>query len=300
MLTYVYFPGCKVADHLPAYDVATRAVLAALDIRLLDVPFTCCGYPIRHRSFEAAVFAAARVLALAGRAGVPLLTPCMCCLGQLKLADHWLRKHPPLQDFVNRLLAEEDLRWEAGIGIRHLLSVLHDDIGPAAIRARVKRPPQGLKVAAHYGCHGLRPARVVQFDNPLAPRRFESLIAAAGASPVPWSERLSCCGNPLWGKNDPLALQMMRRKLASAAAAGADRLCTGCTYCQLQFAPIRRLALPHAAGPEAVLFPRLLGESLGLDPEDLGAGLAERAPGSDGSHCSDRPPNDPAAVPPTV
>lgn len=281
MLKFVYFPGCKIAYHLPAYDASTRAVLAAFDIQLLDTRINCCGYPIRHRSFEAAVFSAARVLAVAGRAGCPLMTACMCCYGHLKLADHWLRKHQPLAESVNRLLAEEDLRWEAGIGIRHLLSVLHDDIGPATIRSRVCRPPKGLKVAAHYGCHGLRPARVVQFDNPLAPRRFEALIAATGAAPVAWSERVNCCGNPLWGKNDPLAVHLMQRKLASAGGAGADRLCTSCTYCHLQFGPIRRIALPEFPGPQAVLFPRLLGESLGIDSQSLGAGLPERAPVSD-------------------
>jgi heterodisulfide reductase subunit B len=282
MLTFAYFPGCKIAYHLPAYDVATRAVLAAFDIALWDTPMNCCGYPVRHRSFEAAVFSAARVMALAGRRGLPLLTPCMCCYGQLKLADHWLGKHPPLAESVNRLLAAEDLRWEAGIGVRHLLAVLHDDIGPAAIRSRVRRPLKSLKVAAHYGCHGLRPARVVQFDNPLAPRRFEALIAATGAEPVAWSERVSCCGNPLWGKIDALAVHMMRRRLASADGAGADRLCTGCTYCHLQFAPIRRMALPAVPRPAAVLFPHLLGESLGLDSQVLGIGLPERAPASDG------------------
>lgn len=280
-MKYIFFPGCKIPYHLPGYDASTRAVLAALDVELVDAEFNCCGYPIRHRSFEAAVFSAARVLAIARQADLPLLTPCMCCYGNLKHADHWLRKHPPLERSANRLLAEEGLEWGEGIGIRHLLSVLCDDIGTDHLRSRVRRPQTGRKVAAHYGCHALRPAKVVQFDNPLAPRRFESLIAATGAKPVEWSERLSCCGNPVWGKNDRLAVTLMRKKLVSAERSGADCLCTGCTYCQLQFGPIRRAVLPNGGGIDAILFTRLLGESLGLDPENLGVGLRERPPASD-------------------
>lgn len=280
-MKYMFFPGCKIPYHLPGYGASTRAVLAALDIELVDAEFNCCGYPIRHRSFEAAVFSAARALAITRQAGLPLLTPCMCCYGNLMHADHWMRKHPPLERSVNRLLSDEGLEWGDGIDIRHLFSVLYEDVGTDAIRSRIRRPQTHRKVAAHYGCHALRPAKVVRFDNPLAPHRFESLIAAIGAEPVEWSERLSCCGNPVWGKNDRLAIALMEKKLMSAERSGADCLCTGCTYCQLQFGPIRREMVPGSGGIDAILFTRLLGESLGLDPERLGAGLPERSPGSD-------------------
>ena len=35
-MRYLYFPGCKIAYHLPQYDQSTRRVLAALGI--------CQGY----------------------------------------------------------------------------------------------------------------------------------------------------------------------------------------------------------------------------------------------------------------
>ncbi|MGD8252138.1 MAG: CoB--CoM heterodisulfide reductase iron-sulfur subunit B family protein [Desulfobacterales bacterium] len=280
-MAFVYFPGCKIPYHLPGYDSATRAVLGAFEIDLITPDLTCCGYPIRHRNADAFVYSAARVMAIAQELGHPLLTPCMCCYGSLKHADHRLRNHPPLEKAVNALLAEEGLRWTSEIAVRHLLSVLHDDIGVDAISRRTATPIGPMTVAAHYGCHGIRPARIMAFDNPFSPVRFEKLIAATGATPIEWSQRTDCCGSPLWGRNDALALSMMTNKLRTARRAGADRIVTGCTYCQLHFGPVRRASAVDSDGPPAVTYPRLLGESMGIPPNLLGEGLPERPPDPD-------------------
>ena len=160
--TYLYFPGCKITPLLPQYDTATRAVLRAFDVRLDHTELNCCGYPMRHQHLAASVVAAARNLAIADREGLPLLTPCQCCYGNLKQAAYWLGENAALRDFVNGQLKAEGLRWHPNIPVRHLLSVLANDIGLPAIRARVSRPLSGLRVAAHYGCHALRPGHVVQ------------------------------------------------------------------------------------------------------------------------------------------
>jgi heterodisulfide reductase subunit B len=173
--TYLYFPGCKLTPYLPQYDTATRAVLSAFDIRLDHTELTCCGYPVRHRNMAASVLAAARNLAIADKKGLPLLTPCQCCYGNLKQAAYWLKENADLGRYVNQQLRSEGLRWHPQIPVRHLLSVLAEDIGLATIERRTIRPLGGLPVAAHYGCHALRPGHVVQLDNPLAPTLFENV-----------------------------------------------------------------------------------------------------------------------------
>ena len=127
-------------------------------------------------------------------------------------------------------------------------------------------------MAAHYGCHALRPSDVMQFDNPLAPTIFERLVELTGASAVDWPRRLDCCGQPLLESNEHLSLRLMQTKVADARQAGADTLCTACTYCQVQFGQVQH-SLGAALIPEplpSVLFPQLLGLSMGLPPEDLG------------------------------
>jgi heterodisulfide reductase subunit B len=268
--TYLYFSGCKITPFLPQYDTATQSVLAALDVRLDHTELACCGYPMRHQNLAASVLAAARNLALADRQGLPLLTPCQCCYGNLKQAAYWLGKNAALRDFVNGQLKAEGLRWHPNIPVRHLLAVLADDIGLAAIRGRVSRPLKGLQVAAHYGCHALRPGHVVQLDNPLAPTIFENLIAAIGATPVDWPLRLECCGNPIWKKNPTLSLKLMARKREDAHAAGAEVLATACTYCQIQFDTARDAHPTETEALPARLYPQLLGLALGLPHESLG------------------------------
>jgi heterodisulfide reductase subunit B len=271
----LYFPGCKLDDQLPAYDQATRAVLDLLSIELVDREMNCCGHPIRHQSFTAFLFSAARNLALAEAEGLAILTPCKCCFGGFKHAHYWLRRKPALREGINDRLAEEGLRWEDRSDVFHLLSLLHNLVGDKALRAHVSSPLNNVRVAAHYGCHALRPADITAFDNPTAPRIFEALVAITGATPVPWSRRTECCGNPLWEKNPRMSLALMEKKLLSARDAGADYICSACTHCQLQFDGVRRQhpqADPTEGKLSAIVYPQLLGLSMGLPPERLGLG----------------------------
>lgn len=272
-MKYAFFAGCKIPFHLQQSETSARAVLRTLNVELEDLEFNCCGYPVRHQHETAAIFAAARNMALAHKKGCNILTVCQCCYGQLKFAAHWLIKDQELRKEINGMLATENLIWEKDIQVKHLLSVLYHDIGPDALRAYVKKPLSGLKVAAHYGCHALRPGNVVRFDNPMAPTIFENLLALTGAQPIDWHRRLECCGHPLFEKNTPLALHLMKKKLQDAENSGADLISTACTYCQIQFDSVRSNAMEDMTlNPNipAVLFSQLLGFSFGLEEKDLG------------------------------
>lgn len=269
--SYLYFPGCKIERFVPQYGRSTRAVMAALDIELVEAELNCCGYPVRDENLLAAMLSAARVLALAAKQDLALVTPCKCCFGHLKQADHWLRHKADLRQRVNSLLAGQGLAWRPDTRICHLLTVLHEDVGPEALKKYIRRPLEGIKVAAHYGCHALRPGSIMQFDNPLAPTLFEQLVAVTGATAVPWPLRLECCGRPQWEKHNRISLALMQNKLDDARAAGAGVMVTACTYCQMQFDGVQR---EHTAGGDpllpAVVYPQLLGVAMGLTEEQLG------------------------------
>ena len=260
-----FFRGCQVTGALPAYGSATEAVLARLGVRLVELPFGCCGDPIRSLRHDAFLLAAARNLALADARGLSIVTPCKCCFGALKGADYALRSDAAACERVGRELAREGLAWRGDGEVLHLLGLLVDRVGTDAIAAAVTRPQQGLRVAPHYGCHALRPSNVTRFDNPHAPTIFERLVAATGAEPIAWPRRLDCCGHPLRDRNEALSLELRRVKLADAREAGADCVCTACTYCQLQLGG--ELPDGAAAGkgqPRAVLVTDLLAAALEL------------------------------------
>ncbi len=271
---YLYFPGCKLEPLLPRYDRSVRRIMAALGVELVARELNCCGYPFRDQDPFAAVLAAGRNLALAAREGLALMTPCQCCFGQLKQADDWLRRRKDLRRGVNAVLREEGLVWEAGIGVFDLLQVLGTDVGPDKIRKRIRRPLEGLNVAAHYGCHALRPSRVTRFDNPLAPTLLENLVEATGARAIDWPLRLECCGHPLRGKNDRLADKLLLRKIEDAREAGAHVLATACTFCQIQFGSARGQKTGRAGdapAPQAVLYSQILERAMGLRDTDWGS-----------------------------
>ena len=279
-MKFAFFPGCKMDYYLEPYGKSSRAVLEALGVELVEMEFNCCGYPVRHLSSESFLLAAARNLALAEERQIDLVTPCKCCFGTLKHADYNLRSQEGLRNRVNRHLEQEGLRWRGKSVVKHLLSVLLDDVGLGAIGSRIERPFRRLAVAAHYGCHALRPGNVMGFDNPLAPTIFESLVSVTGARPVAWPRRLECCGAPLREKNDPLSLRLAGRKLADAERAGAALLCTACTYCQIQFDTARSQAFdppdPASVLPSLV-YTQLLGLALGLSEDVVGLTSSQTA-----------------------
>ncbi|MFH1090649.1 MAG: CoB--CoM heterodisulfide reductase iron-sulfur subunit B family protein [Pseudomonadota bacterium] len=272
-MKFAAFWGCKIPYYLAHYASSTRAVLTALGVDLIEPEFNCCGYPVRHLHFESFLFSAARNLALAEQRELDILTPCKCCFGTLKQAQHILNLTPGLKDEFNRQLAQEGLVYSGRLKIKHLLSVLAQDVGLNTIQEQVKRSFEGVKMAAHYGCHALRPSGVTAFDDPWNPCVFENLLQVTGIQCVSWARRLECCGNPLWGKNNQLSLELLEKKVRDARSAGADFLCAACTYCQIHFDAIQGTELTKTGFDQvlpSLLFPQVLGLSLGLSGADLG------------------------------
>jgi heterodisulfide reductase subunit B len=264
-MKYAYFPGCKIAHHLPDYGKSVEAVCALLGLELVKPEFNCCGYPVRHESRDASVYSALRNLALAANLGLDLMTPCKCCFGNFQQARHQAWHDEKLKYRMKDLLNEDGLDFPATNRVRHLLQVLDDSL--SSVASAVSRPLRNLKIACHYGCHALRPENITHFDDPLAPTVFERLVTVTGATALPWDLRLECCGYPLRGRDEHIAELLVAKKLASAKASGADVLATACTYCQLQFGAENKKS-PGTI--PAVPYPQILGLALGLDPDDLG------------------------------
>lgn len=268
-----FFAGCKIPYYLPEYGNSSLALLNRFGIELSDVEFNCCGYPVRDIDFQSYLLAGARNLALAEQKNTEIITPCKCCFGSLKFVEHYLKQRGAVKDQINATLRPEGLQWEGRTTVRHLLTVLHQDVGVDTLRAAVVNPLDGLNVAIHTGCHALRPGYVTQYDNPLTPSIFNDLVNVTGAEHVFWSMGTDCCGNPQMDKNRTLALKQTQRKLQNAKQAGADFVCTACTYCQMQFEQKQ----PSGSAPAnddplvpAVLISQLIGLSIGMEAGQIG------------------------------
>ncbi|MBW2569518.1 MAG: CoB--CoM heterodisulfide reductase iron-sulfur subunit B family protein [Deltaproteobacteria bacterium] len=276
-MKYALFLGCNIPARVSQYEDSSRAVLEKAGVEIVDIrDFNCCGYPMRNSDRKSFILSSARNLALAEKEGLNILTLCKCCFGSLKNAEYLLKEDSNLHEEVNRTLAENGLKYEGRVEVKHLLSVLYHDVGIDALKSKLSVIYKNLKVATHYGCHALRPSRVTQFDDPVAPKIFDELVEITGAESIDWSEKLECCGAPLTGINDELSMGLTARKLESGRKAGADYLCSACPYCQMQFDAVQNMMISHNRNNDylaSILYSQLLGLCMGIDKETLGIGM---------------------------
>ncbi len=273
-MKFALFSGCNIPARVSQYADATAAVFEKLDIELVEfAEFNCCGYPVRNLDQRAFVLSAAKNLAVAEAAGLDIMAMCKCCYGSLKKAEDILSRDQDLKMDVNAILAKEKLHYEGRVRVNHLLSVLHRDVGLKSLEPLISKSYSGLQIAVSYGCHALRPSKLTGFDDPVSPVIFDELVEITGAYSVDWARKLDCCGAPLTGINDRLAMDMALSKLASAKEAGAHFVCTACPYTHLQFDWVQHRMAQNSENWEPVvpiLYPQLLGLSMGIDEQSLG------------------------------
>ncbi|RZB34379.1 MAG: heterodisulfide reductase subunit B2 [Desulfobacteraceae bacterium Eth-SRB1] len=276
MIKYALFLGCNIPARVSQYEDSSKAVLKNLSVDLIEMrDFSCCGYPMRNIDEKAYILSAAKNLALAEKQGINILTLCQCCFGSLKKAECLLKEDSDLRQDINQTLADIGLKYEGNITVKHLLSVLYHDVGIDAIKGSLSGSYKDLKIAAHYGCHALRPSKITQFDDPVAPTIFDELVEITGAVSIDWPKKLECCGAPLRGINDEVSIGLTKKKVSDAGNSGADYLCTACPFCHLQFDFLQKRIVSDKGNSEhlaPVLYPQLLGLCMGIDKKTLGIG----------------------------
>ena len=231
---------------------------------------------MRNMDKKAFLLSSVRNLALAEKEGLDMLVLCKCCYGSLKKAEHLMKEDGNLQGEIKELLSENALKYEGKVRVKHFLSVLYHDVGIEAIKSRISKRYKGVKIATHYGCHALRPSKITEFDDPVAPTLFDNLVEVTGAKSVDWTSKLECCGAPLMGINDDVSMGLTRKKLTDSAKAGADYLCTACPYCQIQFDTVQKMMVSNNGNGEhlaSIIYPQLLGICMGIDEQSLGINM---------------------------
>jgi len=232
---FAFFPGCLIPARHPAMEFAIRETLPKLGIEIVDLEgASCCPDPIYFKSKDKLdwLTVAARNLTLAEDKGLDLFTNCSGCTATLSESYHLLQDDG-LRAQVNRRLERIGRKYRGTSRVRHIATVVRDEVGYDAIRDTVVRPLEGLKVAIHYGCHLLKPSRIMKVDNPDNPDVMENLVAALGATPVRHRNWYLCCGKAC--QTEDLPATMMRDLLTTVRDENADVLGMICPTCFGQF-----------------------------------------------------------------
>ena len=271
-MKYLYYAGCVIPYRAPNYDLSSRRVLEHLGVELVDMPNAgCCGIYVRQVDEFKSIVLSARIWTLAEDEGLDILSPCPGCVSTLLHVRDRLLIDDNLREKVNTDLAEIGRTFHGTQDVKHLLKVLDHDIGLESIRSAIVQPLQS-ELAAHYGCHLVRPAHELDFEDPELPDIIDRLIEITGAKSVSYPDKMGCCGMNVHG-NDTIKASMAGHKLLDVKSAGAQALVTSCPACYLALGLNQRVAekeWDQEFDMPLMHLPQVLGLALGLQPHELG------------------------------
>lgn len=273
---YMLYPGCMVMSEQYQYEISAKKILKHFGIDYVDFPeFHCCGEPMKCVNVLTWLTMAGRLIAIAEREKRDILTLCNGCYLSLNKAKKLLLEDESRREAVNNILANEGLEFTGKIRIRHIMSVVADDIGRKKIEASIKRKLNGLKLAVHYGCHVLRPYEFA-IDDPENPTLVERYVELLGAEAPYYPERMDCC-MILFSNIKPKEADIIRgEKLLAIKKRGFDGLVTICPLCQHSYETrqkrISKIFKQDASIP-TIYYTQLLGIAIGFSPREVGLHL---------------------------
>jgi len=271
---YTPFFGCMISTKYPQFEAAVRKTFPAMGGELVDLDgYSCCPDPIYFKAFdkEQWVTLAARNICIAEEAGLDIVTCCSGCTATLKEANHLLHEDVGLRDRVNARLEKIGKEYKGTIEVKHIVTALRDDIGLDRVADTVVRPLEGLRVAIHYGCHLLKPSKVMKVDDPDRPTILEDLMNIVGVEPVEHEEKVLCCGKACMDPDIPA--EMTRDVLRSIKQLDVDCMGLICPTCFDEY-DVGQILLSRKFKEKyelpVIYWFQLLGLAQGLDPEEMG------------------------------
>jgi heterodisulfide reductase subunit B len=125
-----------------------------------------------------------------------------------------------------------DTPYQGKVPVKHLLDFLREEDNLRAIKEKIKKPLNGLKVVCYYGCLITRPPKVTDAKNPENPQAMDELLSLIGAEAYPWSYKTDCCGGSLMLSRPDIVAQLSGQLIQQAEESGADCIVTACPLCQ--------------------------------------------------------------------
>jgi heterodisulfide reductase subunit B len=243
-----------------------------LGIELVEMKdANCCApFSIQSVDYMSWLALAARNLAIAEQMGLNILTLCNDCYESLLMTNTILKEDKEAKEKVNEILADVGLEFKGKTNVKIFSDALYEDIGLKKVKDTIEKPFNGLRVAVQPGCHLSKPKRI-HFQQWASTTALDELVEATGAKSIPYDRKEACCGGPLRGINDEVALQVAKQKLDSMKTAGVDSIVTVCPFCYLEL-DMGQLEIKRHSGEEYNLpvlnFAELLRVAMGMKLED--------------------------------
>jgi heterodisulfide reductase subunit B2 len=236
---YSYYPGCSSQKGASSSNLgrSVETMCEELDVKLNEIPdWNCCSASIGYGSGSVIprMSLSARNIALSEQHNPDqdIVATCAACWLSTKEASERLNDDENLFKDVNTALAEANLKLTNKTPVRHMAEVLIEDIGYDALKAGVKKPLEGIKIAGYVGCQTNRPFGIdgESFENPMY---LDKMVDSLGGDAITtYEKKVQCCGGALAFSEPEKSQQMIHGIIEAAYDNGADMIVTPCPLCQ--------------------------------------------------------------------
>jgi len=270
-----YYPGCTLKSDAKNFEDSAIACMKEFGIEMEELPkWNCCGTVFSLASDDLMHHVAPIRILLRTREGGSdsLFTLCSMCYHTLKMSNIRVKENPEELEKINNLMYKEEITYDGGVTVYHLLSFLKEKVDFEKIVEKIKINLGNLKVAPYYGCLLLRPKEVSIDPNMENPAIMSEFIGAVGAIPVEFSHQTECCGSYLTVDEKDLVVERSYEILKSARRAGADIILTSCPLCQFNLDDRQnevKKKYPEFEEIPVLYFTQLLALAMGLDEKSL-------------------------------
>ena len=237
---YSFYPGCSSQKGASGSNqmISNAAMCEELGITLNEIPdWNCCAASVGYAGGGELprLTLSARNIAQSEQAHPQqdIVSTCPACWLATRESLERLNESETLKSEANIALKEVGLEFKGTKKARHMTEIIVEDIGFDAIREKVKKPLEGLKIAGYVGCQSNRPFGIngESFENPMY---LDKMTEAVGADPIiAFEKKVSCCGGALMFSEPEKSQALVKDILESAHDHGADMIVTPCAVCQM-------------------------------------------------------------------
>ena len=238
---YSYYPGCSSQKGASGSNLqrSLNSVLDVLDVKLNDIPdWNCCSASIGYSGGGELprLALSARNIALSEKhnPGQEIVASCAACWLATRETKERLEHSEAMRSGAEEALKEAHLEISKEMPkARHMTEVLIEDIGFEAMKEKVVKPLEGIKIAGYVGCQTNRPFGIngESFENPMY---LDKMVEAMGAESIPtYEKKVACCGGALAFSEPQKSQALVKGIIEAAYDNGADMIVTPCPVCQM-------------------------------------------------------------------
>jgi len=238
---YSYYPGCSSQKGASGSNLqrSIDTICKTLDIKLNDIPdWNCCsasiGYSGGGELPRLALSARNIALSEKNNPGQEIVASCAACWLATRETKERIEDSEEIREGTETALKEAHLEISREMPkVRHMTEVLIEDIGFDAMKAKVVKPLEGIKIASYIGCQTNRPFGIdgESFENP---KYMDKMVEAMGAESIPeYEKKVACCGGALAFSEPAKSQALVKGIIEAAYDNGADMIVTPCPVCQM-------------------------------------------------------------------